>query len=341
MRAFREHPVAVTLLAFVVAGIGAAAIAAAWGFGAFADAWSSLHWGWLALAVCGALLSVGAYTISYRAVLSVRDGPSVQPALALRAVLAGFAPFAAGGGFALDKRVFHAVEADEESATVRVLGLGALEWALLAPAAWVSAVVLLAVGDSRPMPSLLWPWAIAVPIGFALGFWLAAPARRDRLAAKNGRWRRHLGRGLEAVGILLRLSVKFSSCWVAWLGMGLYWALDIASFYGALRFVGIHLNVGELILGYATGYALTRRSSPLAGAGATEVLMTFALHWVGQPVLPALAGVVVYRAFNLVLSTIPATLVRPRIKPLIEAAELGRTPAGPERRRARAPVTQI
>jgi hypothetical protein len=27
-------------------------------------------------------------------------------------------------------------------------------------------------------------------------------------------------------------------------------------------------------------------------------LMTFALHWVGQPVGPALAAVVVYRVFN-------------------------------------------
>lgn len=341
MRAFREHHVALTLLAFGIAAVGVVAIAAAWGFGAFTDAWSNLHWGWLALAGCAALLSLGAYVVSYRAVSAVRDGPSVRLALAVRVVLAGFAPFAAGGGFALDKRVFHALEDDHDAATVRVLGLGALEWALLAPAAWISAVVLLAVGDSRPMPSLLWPWAIAVPIGFALGFWLAAPARRNRLAAGKGRWRCHLGRGLEAIGILRGLVSKFPSCWVSWVGMALYWVLDIASFYGALRFVGVHLNVGELILGYATGYALTRRSMPLGGAGATEVLMTFALHWVGQPVLPALAGVVVYRAFNLVLATLPAMLVRPRITPLLEAADGGRTPAGPERSRARAPIGQI
>lgn len=53
---------------------------------------------------------------------------------------------------------------------------------------------------------------------------------------------------------------------------------------------------------------LTRCSLPLAGAVVTEVLLTFALHWCGAPLGPALAAVVVYRLFNLVLAAGPSLL---------------------------------
>jgi uncharacterized membrane protein YbhN (UPF0104 family) len=95
--------------------------------------------------------------------------------------------------------------------------------------------------------------------------------------------------------------------------------------------------VGEAIIAYATGYALTRRSTPLGGAGVTEVLMTFALHWMGQLVLGALAGVVVKRVFNLVFPALVALVVRPRVRPLLRAADQGRTPARRERLVAAAP----
>jgi uncharacterized membrane protein YbhN (UPF0104 family) len=331
----RDHPLALTLVALLIAGAAVVAIAAAYGLRAFADAWSNPTWGWLVLAVLAAILAIAAYAVCYRAAAAVQGGPKLRPMLALRAVIRGFAPFAASGGFAVDKRVFQAVENDEQEATVRVLGLGALEWALLAPVAWLSAVVLLVMGDHRPMPSLLWPWALAVPVGFAVGFSLATPERRERLACKG---RAAAARALSAIEIVRSLASGFWSCWMAWVGMALYWALDIASFYGAVRFIGLHPNTGELILAYATGYALTRRSMPLGGAGITEVLMTFSLHWVGQPVLPALAAVVVYRVCNLALPAIPALMVRPRIKPLLDGADRGLAPAARERRRAAAPV---
>lgn len=111
-------------------------------------------------------------------------------------------------------------------------------------------------------------------------------------------------------------------------GDGLYWALDIAAFYGALRFVGLHLGLWETIVAFATGYALTRRSMPLGGAGVTEALMTFALHWVGAPVLAALAGVVSYRVFNFLLPALPGFSVHSHVKPLLDAAGERTTPTG-------------
>jgi uncharacterized membrane protein YbhN (UPF0104 family) len=318
--------VKLTVAAFALAAAAVVAVAGAFGFGAFARAWTDLHPSWLVVTAAAELATFPAYALAYRLLARMDGGPDLPLPLTIRAVLAGFGPAAPAGGFALDKRVLHAVEDDERRATIRVLGLGSLEWALLAPAAWVSAVALLATGDARPMPSLLWPWAIAVPVGFGVGLWLAAPSRRERVARRGGRARKGIDRALRGVGVLHSLARDPASCSLAFVGATLYWALDIASFYGAIRFVGLQPDLGETILAYATGYALTRRSLPLAGAGVTEALMTFSLYWVGQPVPAALAAVVVYRVFNFVIPALPALVVRPRIKPLLDAADERRTP---------------
>ena len=77
---------------------------------------------------------------------------------------------------------------------------------------------------------------------------------------------------------------------------------------------------------------------PLGGAGVTELLMTLALHWVGQPIAPSLAAVVTYRVFNFAVPAAPALLVRRQIRPLLKAAEQDRSPSPRERRHASAPV---
>jgi uncharacterized membrane protein YbhN (UPF0104 family) len=327
MQRLRSHPVLMTLLAMALATGAVAAVAVINGFSAFTDAWKHVHPGWLALVVGGELLAIPAYAGLYRKVAELEGGPRTSLPLLVRLVIAGFGPFAPDGGFALDKRALEALENDAHSAAVRVLGLGALEWALLAPAAWVSAIVLVATNDHRTMPSLLWPWIIAVPIGFGVGLWLAVPERTERISEGKGRWRKPLGKALRGVGVLRKLTKDLARSWIAWGGTALYWALDIAAFYGALRFIGLHPNMGETILAYATGYALTRRSMPFGGAGVTELLMTAALHWAGQPIAPALAAVVVYRVFNFVLPAVPALLVRRRIRPLLHATDEDRSPS--------------
>jgi uncharacterized membrane protein YbhN (UPF0104 family) len=64
--------------------------------------------------------------------------------------------------------------------------------------------------------------------------------------------------------------------------------------------------VAQLIIGYATGYAITRRALPLGGAGVIEALLPFALGWVGIALAPALVAVFAYRIANLWLPMIPA-----------------------------------
>lgn len=323
MRRLDEHAFAATLLAFALAAGAVVGIALAYGFHEFVDAWTHTEPKWLILCAGAELLTIPAYVLAYRAVASVQDGPTLRFRLALRVVAAGFGPFAASGGFALDKRALSALSEDERFATVRVLGLAALEWAILAPAACVCAVILLVEGSHEVMRSLLWPWAIAVPAGFAVGLFLAVPSRRERIEAGRGWWRKPLGTALRGVGVLYALLRRPVAKAGAWVGAGLYWILDIAAFYGAVRFAGLQPGVAATILAYATGYALTRRSSPFGGAGVTEVLMTFALHWCGQPVIPALVAVVVYRVFNFVVPTLPALITHHRVKPLLEAAATG------------------
>jgi hypothetical protein len=57
----------------------------------------------------------------------------------------------------------------------------------------------------------------------------------------------------------------------------------------------------------------------------------------GQPVVGALAAVVVYRVFNFAIPALLALAVQPRVEPLLSAADEGRTPAQEERRVAAAP----
>ena len=154
----------------------------------------------------------------------------------------------------------NAVHEDEREATQRVLGLGALGGALLAPAAWLVALGLLIAGDSRVLTSVLWPWVVLVPLGLGTAVALARSEKARRVS-----W---LANALKAIDLLGVLAGGARKHWGAWTGMALYWALEIAALYAAARFIGLRLTVPELIIAYATGYALTRRSMPLAGAGA-------------------------------------------------------------------------
>lgn len=314
-----------TAVAFAIAGAVVALIAGVYGFSRFGHTWTNLRPRWLPVLLAGSALATAAYTTAYRTVVRLNHGPRFSLPLIIRVVLLGFGPFVPAGGFVVDKRALHAIEGDERQATITILGLGALEWALLAPAACICAIALLVVGDKRAMPSLLWPWALAVPIGFGIGLWFARPARCERLDEHG--WQGGLRKALRAIAMLPELVREFRSCWSAWAGMAVYWLFDIAAFYGAVRMVDLRPNLGEVVLAYATGYALTRRSMPLGGAGITEALMTFALHWVGEPVVAALVAVVIYRVFNFMLPAVPAFVARSQVQPLLRAAESDR-PAG-------------
>lgn len=296
-----------------ISAIAVLAIARITGADAVGRAFEDFDPGWIALIAAAELLTYPAYVLAYRTVARIGGHPPMALPLVTRVVVAGFGPFTIGGGFGTDKKVLHALHEDERSARVRVTALGTLEWAVLAPVACVDAIVLILTG-ANILPSLLWPWAIGVPVGFAFALWVSSPDRVARLSwLRKGRRRRLIAHVLEGVSVLHRLGRHPRTYAGAWIGTSLYWAADIAAFYGGLRTFGLHPDLGKVIMAYATGYVATRRSLPLGGAGVTEFLMTYSLYWVREPLAPALAAVVAYRGFNFLLAATPALIAHRRL----------------------------
>ena len=318
------RPVVSAAVATGIAAIAVLAIARVTGADAVGRAFEDFNPGWIALIAGAELLTYPAYVVAYRSVARVHGHAPLSLPLVSRIVVAGFGPFSIGGGFGLDRKALEALHEDERSARVRVIALGVLEWAVLAPITCVISIVFLIQG-ANIIGSLLWPWALGVPLGFGFALWASAPQRIDRLSRLGGKRREWANNVLDGVGVL-RMLIAEPRVWAgAWLGTALYWAADISAFYGGLRTFGLDPSPGKVILAYATGYAATRRSLPLGGAGITEFLMTYALYWVGEPLAPALAAVVAYRSFNFLLAAAPALLANHQLIPLLESRKRKRT----------------
>jgi uncharacterized membrane protein YbhN (UPF0104 family) len=314
----RIRPVVLAAVATGIAAIAVLAIARITGADAVGKAFVDVNPAWIALIASAEMLAYPAYMVAYRAIARVGGYPPLALPLVARVVVAGFGPFTIGGGFGIDKKVLFALHEDERSARVRVTALGIIEWAVLAPVTSVVAIVLIATG-ANILPSLLWPWAIGVPVGFAFALWVSSPKRVARFSwLRRGRRREALGHVLEGVSVLHTL-VRHPRMYAgAWVGTTFYWAADIAAFYGGLRTFGLHPGFGKVIIAYGTGYAATRRSLPLGGAGVTEFLMTHALYWVREPLAPALAAVVAYRLFNFVLAATPGLIAHHQLRPVMD-----------------------
>ena len=289
-----------------------------------------LHPEWLLLCLGGELLAYAGYVLAVRDTARVDNGPNLTFGHTLQAVVAGFGVFAAtrtSGGFAVDYWVLRSAGEERDGAVARVLALGALEYAVLAPAALCSAIALLVSGADVSL-TLTLPWLLVIP-GAVVAIWVSSPKRAPRYAKAprdSGRIRHGLAHGVAGLSILRSMFVAPPrEHGLGLVGTALYWAGDIACLWGALQVFGNpRLSVPALILGYATGYVLTRRSLPAGGAGVVEIALTFALHWMGFPFVRALLGVVVYRIFNLWLPILPALATLPAVNELrreLEEAE--------------------
>jgi uncharacterized membrane protein YbhN (UPF0104 family) len=246
------------------------------------------------------------YMLAYREVAQVERGPRLGMMKLAAVVFTGFGVFVAHGGFSADMVALRGTGISKREARIRVLGLGALEYVVLAPAVCISAIIILAHGSNKPNFGLTLPWAIAVPLGFVAAFW--ALRYHDRFSRAGG-WRGAIGHALDGVAVVRNLLREPFKHGHAFVGMGLYWIGEIFSLVAALHAFGSpRPAVAALIVGYATGYALTRRTLPLAGAGVVEALLPFALVWVGASLAPAVLAVFIYRFFNLWLPLIPSVV---------------------------------
>jgi hypothetical protein len=295
------------------------------GFGPVAHVVHHFTPAWIAVIVGGRALCYVGYTFAYRTTMRLRGGPRLSYGQALGLVAAGFGVFVVGGGFAVDRRALRGLGASREQARIRVLGLGALEYAALAPVAWICALLLLDAPDVSD--GLAATWAIAVPVGALIVIWLAFRRHRTRV----GYWLRNTAwHGVAAMHMVREMASRREHL-PAWLGIGLYWLGELLSTWAGLRMFGIHLSLDRLVLAYATGYAMTPRGLPLAGVGITEVLMPLAYTWVGVPLADAVLAVFAYRIVTLVIGLVPALIATPRVERM--------TAEQPEQRGARPAIT--
>jgi uncharacterized membrane protein YbhN (UPF0104 family) len=97
--------------------------------------------------------------------------------------------------------------------------------------------------------------------------------------------------------------------------MALYWAADIVCLWAGLRAFGASPGAAAVVVAFATGYALSRRTMPFAGAGLIEVFLILALTWIGTPLARAIPAVFAYRVFNIWVPTVCGFVaVRSRIR---------------------------
>jgi len=306
-------PLALAILALVIATFACWLMARAAGYPAVEAAVNRFNPDWLALVLGARFAAFAGYTLAHGSTLTARDDIPVDRRMKL--VAFGASATSLAGGFALDRKALQRAGATPREASVRVLSLGALEWATLAPVAWICALTLL--GTPRVQETVTIPWAVGLPVGSllaALAVWRLNP----RALARKGAAARVLSRSMEALARLpmqLRRPLRGGA---GLAGMGLYWAAEIVSLWAALRAFGVHPGIAIVTLAYATGHVLTPRSAPLSGTGVTEVLLALAFTWVGVPLGDAVPAVFAYRVGLLMLSIPPALLATRDVRRLID-----------------------
>jgi uncharacterized membrane protein YbhN (UPF0104 family) len=282
----------------------------------FTKVWRVLiypHWIWLPIAVAGEIVAYLGYVVAYREVTSAERGPELEVPHVAALVATGFGVFIQGGGFALDRAALERTGLSRQEARERVLGLGTLEYAVLAPATLVASAFLLADKGGEIDASITLSWVIGVPVGTVLA--LTALRHRNRFRRKG--WRMHVYASLAAIQLLFKLFRKPLRAALALAGIALYWLGDIFCLWAALHaFYAKPPPVAPLLVAYATGYALTRRALPLGGAGIVEALLPLALGAVAIQRAPAVLAVAAYRTINLWLPMIPALAGIPALRRL-------------------------
>jgi uncharacterized membrane protein YbhN (UPF0104 family) len=300
--------------AAALAMLAGALVADAAGPGAVRRATSHFDAAWLAICVGAQVLGHIGYVLALRNVARLDGGPHLPFRLSARTVVAGCGVHGAAnvsGGFGVDYWALRRAGLEREQAIARVACLGTLELAVLALASLASAVVLLVAG-AHVQASVTWPWLLVIP-GLFGAAWVTSPSRRDRLADSTaGGWlRKTFAHGVAGLVLVRSLARQPRQHLPVLVGVACFCIGDMACLWAALQAFSVEISLPALVLGYATGSVASRRSLPGGGAGVVEVLMTFALVWVGIPLAPALAGVLLHRLVSFWLPIVPALALLP------------------------------
>ena len=282
-----RRPVPLGLTAIVVALGAATAMAAAAGFSRTGTAIEALAPEWLAVALLARVASYAGYTVAHHRVMSASEESEIELGTAARVVAFGAGATSLRGGFSIDARALRGAGVGRRGAAAHVAALAMFEYAVLAAAALAASVTLLGATNAR-RAAVVWPWVIGVPAGtlIAAALYVRFGERLRSSGALGGRVR-SVVRGAE---ILAEQARRPWRALTATAGMALYWASEIVALWASLRAFGVHAPLAVVVVGFATGYVLTPRGLPLAGAGVAEVLLPLGLHWLGVALAPAIAA---------------------------------------------------
>ena len=315
----RRRPVAVVLASLGIALGVATGLGVVAGHDHIVSLLRGIEPRWLVLCIVAQAVAYVGYVFALRFTARCDDGPKMPFGFTARVVAAGFGAFfsaAAAGGFELDYWALRHSGATRRIALARVIGLGTLEYAVLAPAAMFSAIAMVLGAGEHEYLAVTVPWFAVAP-GFLVAAWLTHPARARRWArtyVHSSRLRHGFAHAISGLSTLRWLATNPSHGIPAFGGTALYWFGDILCLWASLRAFHADVRIPALIIAYATGYVLTRRSLPAGGIGVAEVALTFALHWLGVPFASALLGVFTYRIFNFWLALVPALAVLPTVR---------------------------
>ena len=166
MLELERHNFLILLIAGALALAAAMGLADMAGYRALYDAVQDVVPTWFAVCFGGQVVAYLGYVLAVRDIARVDDGPLLSFRLSMRTVVAGFGVFAAthaAGGFAVDYWTFRRSGLRRREAVARVLALGALEYAVLAPAAMICAVVLLFGTGGHVQHAMTYPWLAVAP----------------------------------------------------------------------------------------------------------------------------------------------------------------------------------
>src|SRR5919201_2780912 len=143
-----QHAVLVAVGASLALG---ALVGIAWaaGFHCVYERMADVDGVWLPVALGFEIAAYLGYVVAYRELARVAGGPSLGLGRAGAIVAAGFGGFVIRGGFLVDRHALEDAGISQRQARIRVLGLGALEYAVLAPAAAIAAMVIVARGQTH------------------------------------------------------------------------------------------------------------------------------------------------------------------------------------------------
>ena len=282
---------------------------------------------WLLPALGAQVAAYIAYALALQGTARVDGGPRLGFRQSVRVVAAGFGAYfarSAKGGFELDYRALRGAGARRPEAMARVVGLGMLEYAILAPAALGAAMWIYASDGGNRYAALTLPWLAVVP-GFLAAFWLTGERRQKRFGAWRTRGGRHeaVAHAVGGLSILRSLLAQPHRHVRALAGTSFYWFCEIVCLWACLKAFHGHIGIPAMVLAYATGYVVSRRGLPLGGIGVAEVLLTLSLFWLGVPLPKALLAVFAYRAFNFWLAMLPAAALAPAVRKIREQGQTG------------------